>query len=195
MPLAARARVRDDRTVIDFWCELASPYTYLAACRISVPMRWRPFALGPIFAAQGWATSPFVIYEAKGRYMWRDVEREAEAHGIPWRRPSVFPRNSVPAAKLAHGLSDDDRPRFVRRVLEANFVEDREIGEASVLAEITADLGVSPVDVSGALRRETEEAIRLGIFGAPMFSVDGELFWGNDRLERAVAWAARETPR
>ncbi|HET7501244.1 MAG TPA: DsbA family protein, partial [Kofleriaceae bacterium] len=93
---------------LDFWCELASTYTYLAAMRIEelagaagVEVRWQPFMLGPIFAQVGWSTSPFEVYPAKGRYMWRDVEREAAALGLAMRRPSQFPRNSVLAARVA----------------------------------------------------------------------------------------------
>src|SRR5579859_1521685 len=94
--------------LIDFWCELASPYTYLSACRIDalaarahVDVRWRPFTLHPIFRAVGWQTSPFEIYADKGRYMWRDMEREAERLSIPFHKPTAFPRNGVPAAKIA----------------------------------------------------------------------------------------------
>jgi 2-hydroxychromene-2-carboxylate isomerase len=182
---------------MDFWCEFASTYTHLAAWRIDalavragVAVRWRPFSLAPIFRASGWETSPFQIYAAKGRYMWRDVEREADALGVPWRRPSQFPRNSVPAAKIAASLEAADAPRFIRRVLQANFVEDREIAEPSVIAELLAELGVARREEPGALRRNTEEAMQRGVFGAPAFTVGDELFWGNDRLERAVAWAS-----
>src|SRR5882724_5700326 len=87
-----RAMVTATMAHVEFWCELASTYTYLAAMRIEplaqaagVEVRWQPFSLGPIFAASGWTNSPFEIYPAKGRYMWRDVEREAAAYGIAWR--------------------------------------------------------------------------------------------------------------
>lgn len=178
---------------MDFWCEIASPYTYLSVVRLAdVPgVCWRPFLLGPIFQAQGWATSPFLIYEAKGRYMWRDVEREAERLGIPWHKPFVFPRNSAPAGKLAASLPADARPRFIRRVMEANFVEDRDISAPGVLAHILDELGMQVAEVPGALRRETEEAIRLGVFGAPSFTVGGELYWGNDRLDQALEMQRR----
>jgi 2-hydroxychromene-2-carboxylate isomerase len=72
---------------LDFWFEFASTYSYPAAMRISalaeasgVDVRWRPFILGPIFKAQGWATSPFNLYSAKGRNMWRDLERICATH-------------------------------------------------------------------------------------------------------------------
>jgi hypothetical protein len=93
---------------LDFWFDFASTYSYLAAVRIgslavkaSVDVRFRPFLLGPIFKAQGWDTSPFSIYQAKGRYMWRDMERQAADLGRPFRRPDVFPQNSLLAARVA----------------------------------------------------------------------------------------------
>jgi 2-hydroxychromene-2-carboxylate isomerase len=191
---------------LDFWCELASTYTYLAAMRIDelagaagVEVRWQPFALGPIFAAAGWATSPFEIYPAKGRYMWRDVEREAAALGLALRRPSQFPRNSVLAARVALlGVERGWGPRFVRAALAANFADDRDIGSPVVVDDLLAGLGLDGAALRAeadgpahrpALRAATERAVALGIFGAPMFLVGDEMFWGNDRLERALAWA------
>ena len=91
--------------VLDFWFDFASTYSYLSAARIrplaaeaKVRVRFRPFLLGPIFKAQGWGTSPFNLYEAKGRYMWRDMERLAAGLGLPFRRPDPFPQNSLLAA-------------------------------------------------------------------------------------------------
>ena len=90
----------------EFWYEFASTYSYPAALRVGalaeargVSLAWRPFLLGPIFAAQGWRDSPFNIYPAKGRYMWRDVERTCEAMGVPFKRPSPFPQSSLLAAR------------------------------------------------------------------------------------------------
>lgn len=193
---------------LDFWCELASPYTYLAAMRIDelagaagVEVRWQPFALGPIFARMGWATSPFEIYPAKGRYMWRDVEREAAALGLAMRRSSQFPRNSVLAARVAlFGVERGWGPRFVRAALAASFADDRDIASPAVIDDLLGGLGLGldgaalRAQAEGpahrpALRAATERAVALGIFGAPMFVVGDELFWGNDRLERALAWA------
>ena len=195
----------------DFWCELASTYTYLSVCRIEelasragAEVRWRPFSLHPIFRASGWQTSPFEIYADKGRYMWRDMEREAGRLGIAFRKPSAFPRNSVPAAKVALlGVERGWGARFIQRAMRANFAEDRDIASAEVLDAILGELGLdgpairaeSTSDAHGsALRRSTEEAIRLRIFGAPTFMVADEMFWGNDRLEQALEWATRARP-
>src|SRR6516225_5952874 len=132
--------------VLDFWFDFASTYSYLAAMRIGplaqkaeVRVRLRPFLLGPIFKAQGWSTSPFNLYPAKGRHMWRDLERSCNELRVPFRRPDPFPQNR---------------------------------------------------------RAQTDEAQRRGLFGAPSFTTaDGELFWGNDRLEPALRWAKAPAAR
>jgi 2-hydroxychromene-2-carboxylate isomerase len=192
---------------LEFWCEIASTYTYLAAARIEplaqargITVRWSPFLLGPIFAEVGWQTSPFEIFPAKGRYMWRDIERSAAALGLPFRRPSVFPRNTVLAARVALlGVERGWGSAFVRSALRANFAEDRDVSAPAVLHELLAELGLDGPAVRAEsespewkprLRAVTERARGLGIFGAPTFVVDGELFWGNDRLEPALDWAA-----
>jgi 2-hydroxychromene-2-carboxylate isomerase len=193
---------------LEFWFEFASTYSYPAALRAAdaadaagVAIVWRPFLLGPIFAAQGWRDSPFNLYPVKGRYMWRDLERICARHDVPFRPPSVFPRNGLLAARVALvGSAEAWGPDFVRAVYAANFAEDREISEPSVIDAILDGLGVDAAGVraralsadnKAALRAQTERAAALGIFGAPSFLVDGELFWGNDRLDDAIAWARR----
>ncbi len=190
---------------LEFWFEFASTYSYPAAMRIAdaarqagVALAWKPFLLGPIFGAQGWNDSPFNIYPAKGRYMWRDLERVCARHGLAMHRPSRFPRNGLLAARVALvGAAEAWGPDFVRAVYRANFADDREIAEPAVLAEVLAALGLDPPAVleaaqapatKDALRRQTEHAVGLGVFGAPTFVSGGELFWGNDRLEDALAW-------
>lgn len=193
--------------IVSFWFEFASTYSYPAAMRIealaaerSVPLTWQAFLLGPIFAAQGWPDSPFNVYPAKGRYMWRDLERVCDRHGLAWRRPSAFPRSGLAAARVACLAADEPwLADFARAVYRANFAEDRAIDQSSVVAEILADLGLSAgellhraatAEAKAALRRRTEEAAGLGIFGAPTMMVGAEMFWGNDRLEDALDWAA-----
>ncbi len=93
---------------LDFWFEFASTYSYPAAMRIAplakargFNVRWRPFLLGPIFKSQEWDDSPFNLYPAKGRYMWRDLERICGALGLPLVQPSPFPQNGLLAARVA----------------------------------------------------------------------------------------------
>ena len=195
--------------LLDFWFDFASTYSYPAAQRIGplaakarVKVRFRPFLLGPIFQAQGWESSPFNIYEAKGRYMWRDVERLAAELALPFRRPDPFPQNSLLPARVAlFGLAQGWGEDFSVAVYHAQFVEDGRIDEPRTLAEILSRLNVDADaaleaaqsdDIKSRLRAEVEAAQRLGVFGAPSFTTgDGELFWGNDRLERALRWAQR----
>lgn len=196
------------RPVVEFWFEFASTYSYLSVMRIEraaaatgVDIEWKPFLLGPVFLALGWNDSPFNIYPPKGRYMWRDLERLAEKEGLPFRRPSRFPRNGLLAARVALvGVEEGWVAAFARAVMTANFAEDREIGEEAVIVEILGTLGLPGAEVITraqadanklALRCQTERAAELGLFGAPSFRVGEELFWGNDRLEDALAWARR----
>ena len=193
---------------VEFWFEFASTYSYPAAMRLErrssardVTLVWRPFLLGPIFGAQGWRDSPFNIYPAKGHYMWRDLERVCAKEGLPWRRPTRFPRSGLVAARVATAAGAEPwLPEFVRGVYHANFVEDREISEPAVVGNVLRSLGVDASEwleraqapaIKDGLRDATESAQARGIFGAPSSVVDGELFWGNDRLDDALEWARR----
>ena len=196
---------------LEFFFEFASTYSYPAAMRIAplaaaagVTLRWRPFLLGPIFKAQGWDNSPFNLYPAKGRYMVRDVERICDELRLDFRLPDPFPQSSLAASRVALvALGDGWGEDFVRAVYTAQFAQGRQIADPAVLADIVAALGRDPGAtlaaaqsdrVKAALRAETAEAERLGVFGAPSFvAPDGELFWGNDRLEQALTWVARTT--
>jgi len=195
-------------STIDFWFDFGSTYSYLsafAAASQGSRVRHRPFLLGPIFKRQGWDTSPFNIYEAKGRYMWRDMERCCASESLPLKRPSVFPRNGLLPARVALCAEEEEwMPEFCRRVFSANFAEDRDIGAPAVVGEIlrTLDQDASALLKRAAeprtkelLRARTERAAELGIFGAPTFVVGGELFWGHDRLDRALAWPSTADSR
>lgn len=193
---------------IEFWYEFASTYSFPAAMRVEAAAReagvdllWRPFLLGPIFGSQGWNDSPFNIYPAKGKYMWRDMARLCEARGLALKEPVRFPQNGLKAARLALlGQDEDWGPEFTRRVYLANFSEQKDISDETVLSGILSALGLdAPALLARSnepankerLKAQTDEAIRRGIFGAPSFLVGDELFWGNDRLEAALLWAKR----
>jgi 2-hydroxychromene-2-carboxylate isomerase len=192
---------------LDFWFDFASTYSYPAALRIGalaedagVVVNFRPFLLGPMFKAQGWNSSPFNLYPAKGGYMWRDLERICADLALPFVRPEPFPQNSLIAARVALiGLREPWGEEFCLEVFRSQFGEGQSIGDAEAIGRILRRLDIAPEpalkaaqsdDNKARLRDQTEEAARRGIFGAPTFiTADGELFWGNDRLERALLWS------
>lgn len=190
-----------------FWFEFASTYSYLSAMRIGaeaakvgVPVVWRPFLLGPIFAAQGWTTSPFNIYPAKGRYMIRDMQRLAAARGLAFQMPKQFPAAGLKAARIATvGAAEGWVDRFAPAVYAAEFAHGLDIADENVLAALLDQLGLDSARILAAsgsadckerLRAATQQAQDAGIFGAPTFqTADGEIFWGDDRLFQALQWS------
>ena len=191
----------------EFWYEFASTYSYPAALRVGalaeargVNLAWRPFLLGPIFAAQGWRDSPFNIYPAKGRYMWRDVARTCEAMGVPFMRPEPFPQPSLLAARVALALHGEERANFSHQVYAAEFGWGAQIADRAKLASLLAACGIDSAATlaraesdanKAALKAECARAAAIGIVGAPsIVTADGEVFWGNDRLEQGLDWAA-----
>lgn len=192
---------------LDFWFEFASTYSYLSAARITdlaenagVAIRWRPFLLGPIFAAQGWSTSPFTLYPAKGAYMWQDVGRIAAARGLPFQKPARFPQNGLVAARVALAALAADKTSgaaFCVAVYRAQFGDGADITDPDVLRGLLTQTGAAPraLDQAGSpgikqlLRKQTEAAQARGIFGAPSFTVGDALYWGDDRLDQAMEHA------
>jgi 2-hydroxychromene-2-carboxylate isomerase len=188
-----------------FWFDFASTYSYIAAMRIEalcerehVTLRWVPFLLGPIFQLQGWNDSPFNINKLRGDYMWTDIARLAVKYDLPWVRPTKFPRASTLAARVACSIAEESWcGDFVRSIFIANFGADRDIGDPAVIADVISQLGRPAAEVldracdedhRGLLRANTDRAIKIGIFGAPNCVVNGELFWGEETLEDAIAW-------
>jgi len=164
-----------------------------------VAVHWRPFMLGPIFKAQGWTTSPFNLYPAKGRNMWRDLERICGALQLPFVRPKLFPQNTLLAARVALvGLAEGWGEDYCRAIYHIEFGEGRNVEETKTITEVLTKLGqdtgavltrAQSDEIKLRLRANTEEAQRLDIFGSPTFvTTSGELFWGNDRLDAALDW-------
>ncbi len=191
---------------IQFWFEFASTYSYLSAMRIEelaaqngIAVEWHPFLLGPIFAAQGWDNSPFNIYPAKGRYMWRDMERLSAQRDLHFTRPDPFPQNGLNAARLVLAIEPQaQKAAFVRAVYAAQFADGLNISDDKVLVDCLsqASLPADTLDrtqdpeIKAALIEQTKTAQAKGIFGAPSFLVGDELFWGDDRLDDAIKFAA-----
>jgi 2-hydroxychromene-2-carboxylate isomerase len=197
---------------LEFWYDFASTYSYLSAMRIEelgrehgVEIVWRPFLLGPIFKAQGWDNSPFSLYPAKGRYMVRDIQRIAAERGLTFRLEThKFPQSSLNAARLGIVAAEEGwAPVFSRELYLLQFRDAENIAEPGTLGRALKAAGQEPEmllkrigeqRVKDALRAQSERAAQLGIFGAPTFvTEDGELFWGDDRLERALAWAVKQS--
>jgi 2-hydroxychromene-2-carboxylate isomerase len=193
---------------LDFYFYIGSTYTYLTvnrvervAARYGREVRWRPFSVRDIMVAQ--KNVPFRDKPVKAAYMRRDVERRAVRHGIPF---TTFPQYPVfdteqLATRTALVGQDSWCPAFTRAVYEAWFLRGEAPGDPGVLTPILTRLGL---DASATLaqadspenreayRLQTEKANGLGIFGAPTFVVDTEIFWGDDRLEEALEWVATE---
>ena len=196
---------------IEFWFDFSSNYSYLsvmrieaAAARAGVSVRWRPFLLGPIFRALGWSTSPFVLQQSKGRYVWKDMARQCAKHGLPWTQPSTFPRSAVLPLRVALvGAEREWMGAYCRRMMSLNFADDRDIDAREVVAQVLGELGLPHDQVieealsdanKPRLRLQTETAAQRGIFGAPTFFVGGEMFWGDDRLDDALAFCKSLSP-
>ena len=188
---------------LELWFDPASNYSYLTLMRIEalageagVTVRWEPFLLGPVFEAFGWKSSPFVLQREKGAYVWKDMERQAAKFGLPWRKPSRFPQNSVlPVRVSLLGRGESWMPPFCRAMARANFAEDRDISTLETVTEVLESLTlpasailarIQSPEEKPKLRAQVQRAQALGIFGAPTFFVGGEMYWGNDRLEDAL---------
>lgn len=192
---------------IEFWFEFGSNYSYLSVMRIEDAARrcgvrivWKPFLLGPIFRALGMETSPFLLQMEKGAYVWQDMARQCRKYGLRWTKPSTFPRLGVLPARVALiGAGQPWIGAFCRTVMELNFALDQDINQPERLASILIELDLPASEildqaeaeaVKALLRQQTETAHGKGIFGAPTFFVGKEIFWGNDRLDDALLFAA-----
>ena len=195
------------KPTIVFWYEFASSYSYLSAMRIAeaaaraeIAVEWKPFLLGPIFKSQGWETSPFNLFPAKGRYMVRDIARTSASRGLPFKMPETFPANGLRAARLALAAKTQGAiADFSRAVFAAGFGQGLDISDDVVLTDCLRSAGLDPdatrswaaeARIKNELRANTDGAREAGIFGSPSFTTsDGELFWGDDRLEQALGRA------
>ena len=193
--------------VLELWFDFASTYSCPAVLRAGdlarrkgVKIAWRPFILGPIFARNGLTQAPFLANPDKFAFMIRDLERRCAPLGLKFRAPDPFPQNSVTAVRLA--LLAEGEPwaeAFYGRVFRAEFGDGGQLQDMSLLAGILDDLGQDGAAlverartdeaVKAALRARVEEACAKRLFGAPSFvAPDGELFWGDEQLESALAW-------
>lgn len=184
-------------TSIEFFFDIASPYSYLAstqvdalAARVGVPVRWRPFLLGGVFRAVG--NQPPVALAARQPYLLKDLTRWAAHYGVPFDFPSFFPVNSLVPMRALAGLPEAAVPAAAAALFEAHWALGRDPSDAAVLSELIGAEAVARASdgtVKAALRETTDEAVQRGAFGAPTFFVGDEMFFGNDRLHFVEAAA------
>lgn len=198
--------------ILEFWFDFGSNYSYLSAMRIEalahqagVRIVWKPFLLGVVFKSLGWESPPFVLQKRKGDYAWRDMARLCDKYGLPLKKPTTFPRTALLPMRVALiGADQGWIAPFSRRMMTMNFAEDRDIDNVDAVSQALSELDLdAPAILALALadenklrlRRQTDQAQSLGLFGAPSFISGSELFWGNDRLDDALAWTAVTVPR
>ena len=190
---------------IDFYFEFSSPYGYIASQiaddfekRVGRPLKWRPMLLGPVFKITGQA--PLVEVPLKGEYSKRDFTRTARLHKLPYRHPPKFPIGTVAACRAFYWVDDRDpgQARALAKALyRAYFVEGIDISAPSAVVDIARTVGVDGAALAAALedpavkeraKQEVDGAIARGVFGSPFFLVDGEPFWGVDRMPMVEDW-------
>ena len=190
---------------IDFYFDFSSPYGYLASTKIEEiaarhgrTVNWRPILLGAVFKVTN--QQPLSTIPVKGDYSRRDFERSARYLGVPFRQPSAFPISTTAAARAFYAVSDTDpalAKRLASALYEAYFAQDRDISSPETTLDVAAKLGIDRDALGRALndnaikdrlRREVDAAIGNGVFGSPYIVVDGEPFWGADRLDQVEKW-------
>jgi len=190
---------------IDFYFDFTSPYGYLASERIEAiaeqhgrTVTWHPILLGAVFKLSG--VKPLLEVPLVGPYSLHDFTRSAREHEIPFHMPERFPISGVPASRAFLWLAGRDRAQAVALLHElyrAYFIRGRDIGRAEVVVDEAENLGVDRHALLAAMRDDqlkallrtvVEAAIERGVCGSPFVIVDGEPFWGNDRLEQLDRW-------
>ena len=193
---------------IDFYFDFSSPYGYFAATAIDGlaaeygrAVAWKPIMLGPIMKETG--NRPLVDQGAKGAYAVRDWQRLGRLMNVPWVLPEPFPIAAVAASRAFWWLDDRDGDlsrRFARAAFDAYFGKGLDIMPVAAVATIAASVGADGPAVAAALqdqavkdrlRIETASATAAGVCGSPFFIVDGEPFWGADRLPMVRRWLER----
>jgi len=190
---------------IDFYFDFSSPYGYIASERIDEvaarhgrEVRWRPFLLGAVFKLVG--TAPLLEYPLKGDYSRRDMQRAARQIGVPFRMPDGFPTSSLAACRAYYWLEEKApalaKP-FAHAVYRRYFADNQPIEPAAPVVAVLGSLGVDKTAAEAALqdpvvkaklKAEVDAGIARGVFGSPFIFVDGEPFWGSDRLDQIERW-------
>ena len=188
---------------IDFYFDFSSPYGYLASTEIDAlaarhgrSVTWRPFVLGAAFKVTG--QRALTEQPLRGDYARRDFARSARLLGVPFKMPEPFPFFALAASRACYWVEEPSQAKaLAKAVYHAAFGEGRDITPVPVVAEIARGLGIEGLEqgleqpaTKAALRDATDQALARGVFGSPFFFVDGEPFWGHDRLDQLDRWLA-----
>ncbi len=161
-------------------------------------MTWRPMLLGPVFKITG--QQPLVAVPMKGEYSKRDFVRTARLHKVPFRYPDKFPIGTLAAVRAFYWMHDRDPAKareLAKALYKAYFVDNLDIGAPQTVVDVARNTGIDADALAKALddpmikeraRIEVDAAIAAGVFGAPFFIVDGEPFWGVDRIPMLEDW-------
>jgi 2-hydroxychromene-2-carboxylate isomerase len=190
---------------VDFYFDFSSPYGYFAATKIDAiatkhgrAVNWRPILLGAVFKLNG--QQPLPTIPLKGSYAKHDMLRSARWFDVPFKIPTKFPIGTIAPCRAFYWVHDKDAAlakKFALALYHAYFAEDRDISNPEITANVAAKLGLEKETLSQALndtavkeraRNEVDAAIERGVFGSPYLVVDGEPFWGADRLDQAERW-------
>jgi 2-hydroxychromene-2-carboxylate isomerase len=190
---------------IDFYFDFSSPYGYFAATQIDEiaakharPVIWRPILLGAVFKVT--KQQPLPSIPLKGDYAKRDLARSARLLDVPFTFPSRFPIATTAACRAYYSVAGRDptlAKRLARALYDAYFAQDRDISAPETVIEIASGIGIASDEVRNAiddpmvkerLREVVDAAIARGVFGSPYIVVDGEPFWGADRLGQLERW-------
>lgn len=193
---------------VRFYFDFSSPYSYFATFKVDETcealgreVRWKPFLLGALFKITG--ARPLTETAIKGDYCANDWQRLSRYMNVPWTMPEPFPIATQAAARAFYWLDDRDpalAKKFAREAFMSYFGRGRDISSADAVAEVAAPLGIGHAELLAALgdekvkqrlKDETQAAIDAGVFGAPYFIVDGEGFWGSDRMWMIRRWIER----
>ena len=193
---------------IEFYFDFSSPYGYLASHQIEAiaarhgrQVRWRPYLLGVAFKETG--QKPLVEQPLRGPYHQHDFVRSARRIGVPFQLPTPFPFAGMAPSRAFYWLEERDgdlAKRFARKAYDRIFGEGRGVADAVAVADVAALLGIDSAALTAGindpaikerLRAETDAAIKRGVFGSPFIYIDGEPFWGHDRLGQVEEWLAR----
>jgi 2-hydroxychromene-2-carboxylate isomerase len=205
-PTPTSSKVSAMANAIDFYFDFSSPYGYLASTQIDALaarhrriVNWRPFLIGALYKQLGYTP---LEQPGKRAYFLHDVPRSARAMGVTLDIPPSFPEALIAPARAVYWIADRDEAKagaFAAAAFRAYWSEGRKLADPEIVAEIAAAQGFAKEAVLAALadqavkdrlKVETDAAIAAGIFGSPFIVVDGERFWGSDRLDQVEKWLA-----